>query len=75
MSKKNEASVELRSTDESTDDFMQLEVVIKNQVIGKLSHVEGERFFNVENYSGKLESARSIEDGVEMILADYHLHA
>lgn len=74
MAKKNEAAVELRPTAEHMEDFTDLDVLIKNRRVGHISQTAGERFVSIENYAGKTGSARSVEDGLEMILADYHLH-
>lgn len=75
MAKKNEEQIELVLTDGSTDDFYEIEVMLKNRCIGKINQVDGERFVSFENYNGKTGSARSIEDALQMILEDYHLHA
>lgn len=75
MAKKNEEKIELRLTGESNEEFTEIEVMLKNRCIGKISQIDGERFVSVENYNGKTGSARSIEDGLQMILEDYHLHA
>lgn len=75
MSKKaKNIEVEIREGSENSDNFVDLEVVIKDRVIGRIKQSEGERFCHVELPSGQTASQRSIEDGVQDILEEYNLH-
>ena len=65
--------VEINETKNNTDDFTELELVVKKKVIGRLQQ-EGDSLVNVEFKSGNKRTAQSIDQGVQMIIEEYNLH-
>ena len=75
MSKKvKEQAVIIREGAEHSADFTDLEIVIDEQVIGRVKKASGERFCHVELPSGQTASQRSIDGAVQDILMEYNLH-
>lgn len=74
MGKRNrQIEVEINETKNNTDDFTELELVVKKKVIGRLQQ-EGDSLVNVEFKSGNKRTAQSIDQGVQMIIEEYNLH-
>lgn len=65
--------VEIRETERNTDAFTELEVVVKKQVIGTIEQAEGEQA-RVLLKSGKVRPAKTIDDGIQLVIAEYNLH-
>lgn len=74
MVKRNkQIEVEINETENNTEEFTELELVVKKKVIGTLQK-EGDSLVSVEFKSGKKRTAQSIDEGVQMIIEEYNLH-
>lgn len=71
--KKNE-EVSIVATKRDSDTVTDLEVLLGDQVIGKVYQGEEDRQLQVTFNNDQKATAVSIEDAVQAILADYNLH-
>lgn len=71
--KKNE-EVSIVATKRDSDTVTDLEVLLGEQVIGKVYQGEEDRQLQVTFNNDQKATAISIEDAVQSILADYNLH-
>lgn len=71
--KKNE-EVSIVATKRDSDTVTDLEVLLGEQVIGKVTQGEEDRQLQVTFNNDQKATAVSIEDAVQAILADYNLH-
>lgn len=71
--KKNE-EVSIVATKRDSDTITDLEVLLGEQVIGKVYQGEEDRQLQVTFNNDQKATAVSIEDAVQSILADYNLH-
>ena len=71
--KKNE-EVSIVATKRDSDTITDLEVLLGEQVIGKVTQGEEDRQLQVTFNNDQKATAVSIEDAVQAILADYNLH-
>ncbi len=71
--KKNE-EVSIVATKHDSDTVTDLEVLLGDQVIGKIYQGEEDRQLQVTFNNDQKGTAVSIEDAVQAILADYNLH-
>lgn len=71
--KKNE-EVSIVATKRDSDTVTDLEVLLGEQVIGKVTQGEEDRQLQVTFNNHQKATAVSIEDAVQAILADYNLH-
>lgn len=65
--------VEIQETKQNSETFTSLEVVVKKQVIGTVEQSVDEQA-QVTFKSGKSRSAKTVEEGIQMIIAEYNLH-
>lgn len=65
--------VEIQESKNNTESFTELEVMVKQKIIGTVRQEEGEQAYAVFR-SGKEVPARSTEEGIQLIIADYNLH-
>lgn len=74
MAKRNKnIEVEIRETSKNTDTVTDLEVLVKNKVIGTV-HQEPEGQAAVHYKSEKEITAKTVDEGIQMIIAEYNLH-
>ena len=71
--KKNE-EVSIVATKQDSDTVTDLEVLLGDDVIGKIYQGEEDRQLQVTFNNDQKATAVSIEDAVQAILADYNLH-
>lgn len=65
--------VEIQETKKNSNDYTELEVVVKKQVIGTISQPEGEQA-TVLLKSGKTYKVKTVEEGIQLVIAEYNLH-
>lgn len=65
--------VEIQETKKNSNDYTELEVVVKKQVIGTISQPEGEQA-TVVLKSGKKHKVKTVEEGIQLVIAEYNLH-
>lgn len=74
MGKRNKhIEVEINETKNNTETFTEYELVVRKKVIGKLQQ-EGDGLVNVEFKSGNKRTARTIDEGVQMLIEEHNLH-
>ena len=74
MARKKTQEVSIVPTKRDSDVITDLEVIIKDQVIGKIYQGEDDRHYQVTNLNDQKGTALTVEDAVQTILADYNLH-
>jgi len=72
--KKKTQEVSIIPTNRDSDVVTDLQVIIKDRVIGEIHQGEGERHYQVTNLKDQKGTALTVEDAVQSILADYNLH-
>lgn len=72
--KKKIAEVSIVETKQNTQTVTDLEVQVKNKVIGKIHKGEEDRQFQTEYLDNRKGVAVTIEDAVQAIIAEYNLH-
>jgi hypothetical protein len=72
--KKKPQEVSIIPTKRDSDVVTDLQVIIKDQVIGEIYQGEDERHYQVTNLKDQKGTALTVEDAVQSILADYNLH-
>lgn len=72
--KKKSEEVSIVATKHDSDTVTDLEVLLGEQVIGKVFQGEEDRQLQVTFNNDQKGTAVSIEDAVQAILADYNLH-
>ncbi len=72
--KKKTQEVSIIPTNRDSDVVTDLQVIIKDRVIGEIYQGEGERHYQVTNLKDQKGTALTVEDAVQSILADYNLH-
>lgn len=65
--------VEIQETPNNTEITTELEVLVNKKIIGTVHQEKGEQA-SVHYKSGKEMTAKSVEDGIQMIIAEYNLH-
>lgn len=74
MGKRNkQIEVEINETKNNTADYTELELVVRKKVIGKIMQ-KADGPVSVEFKTGKKRTARSIDEGIQLIIEDYNLH-
>ncbi|EXJ24057.1 hypothetical protein ADIAL_0437 [Alkalibacterium sp. AK22] len=74
MGKRNkQIEVEINETKKNTADYTELELVVRKKVIGKIMQ-KADGPISVEFKTGKKRTARSIDEGIQLIIEDYNLH-
>lgn len=74
MARKGQEEVEIVVGKRDSDTITDLQVIVKDQVIGEIFQGENDRHFKATNKAGDQAIAVSIEDAVQSIIADYNLH-
>jgi hypothetical protein len=72
--KPKEEEVQIVTGKRDTEEVTDLQVRIKDEVIGEIYQGENDRHYKATNKEGHQVIAVSIEDAVQTILADYNLH-
>lgn len=65
--------VEIKETTNQSDALTELEVLVKNKVIGTVRQPLDEQV-TVSYKSEKEMTAKTIDEGIQMIIAEYNLH-
>jgi hypothetical protein len=65
--------VEIQETKKNTETYTDLEVIVNRQVIGTVQQEEGEQA-RVSFKSGRERTANTVEEAIQMIIAEYNLH-
>ncbi|SDK95133.1 DUF2969 family protein [Alkalibacterium thalassium] len=65
--------VEINETAKNTKDYTELELVVRKKVIGKIMQ-KSNGPVTVEFKSGKKRTARSVDEGIQLIIEEYNLH-
>ncbi|PRY79335.1 DUF2969 family protein [Alkalibacterium olivapovliticus] len=74
MSKRNKnIEVEINETENSKGNYTELELVVRKKVIGKIMQKE-DGPVSVEFKTGKKRTARSVDEGVQLVIEEYNLH-
>lgn len=72
--KKRPEEVSIIETPKNSDTVIDLEVKIKDKVIGKIHQGEEDRQLQITYMDDRKGAAISVEDAVQAIIADYNLH-
>lgn len=74
MSKRNKnIEVEINEMENSKGNYTELELVVRKKVIGKIMQKE-DGPVSVEFKTGKKRTARSVDEGVQLVIEEYNLH-
>lgn len=74
MAKRNKnIEVEIRETANQSDSLTELEVLVNNKVIGTVRQPQDEQVA-VMYKSEKEMTAKTIDEGIQVIIAEYNLH-
>ncbi|API90153.1 hypothetical protein BKP56_13240 [Marinilactibacillus sp. 15R] len=65
--------VEIKETTNQSDSLTELEVLVKNKVIGTVRQLLDEQV-TVLYKAEKEMTAKTIDEGIQMIIAEYNLH-
>lgn len=74
MAKRNKnIEVEIRETANQSESLTELEVLVNNKVIGIVRQPQDEQV--AVNYKSEKEmTAKTIDEGIQVIIAEYNLH-
>ncbi|MFC6464926.1 DUF2969 family protein [Marinilactibacillus sp. GCM10026970] len=74
MSNRNKnIEVEIKETANQSDTLTELEVLVKNKVIGTVRQAQDEQAM-IWYKSDKEMTAKTVEEGIQMIISEYNLH-
>lgn len=74
MGRKNKnIEVEIQETKKNTETYADLEIVVNKKIIGTVSQEENEQAYATYK-SGREIPVRSVEEGIETVIAEYNLH-
>lgn len=74
MSKRNKnIEVEINETENSKANYTELELVVRKKVIGKIMQ-KADGPVSVEFKTGKKRTARSVDEGIQLVIEEYNLH-
>jgi hypothetical protein len=75
MARKNKnKEVRIEATKLDSDVVTDLEVLVDDELAGKIHQGEEDRHFQVTNLKDQKGTALSVEDAVQSILSDYNLY-